>query len=422
MSYQKITFTELKTLAENRLGNSQFWSTTEVGVYLNEALNYTPGLITATRTDQNLLNEVQYHLLETANSGASLDSDMWTITEWIDALNHRYREFIGSTELVLNRATKVQLAEDWLIDLNALDTNLLDIRRISWVDVDGVSHGLARHGPFSADGSNLADYNDYGTPSGYTIITQPQMQVKLLPAPADLGTLHIHYTSQGSDLSNTGQTILVPNDFTPYPKWGTIADLLRKEGQPHDPIRARYAEVRFLEGIAMGLAAPQYWGATRVTFNEDPLSETSLHDLDFGYHGWQGASGTPDQWFPHGLLEIGIVDSDAQGSNDVHVRGVTNAPVLTGGQYLNLPATVIPKILDYVQHIAAFKQGGQEFQATIPLLSGFFRAAEIENSKLELNAIFRRNTGQDLDSLLRPLWLTRDVKYGMEAANSQASE
>ena len=39
-------------------------------------------------------------------------------------------------------------------------------------------------------------------------------------------------------------------------------------------------------------------------------------------------------------------------------------------------------ILDYAQHVACFKQGGQEFMETMPLLNGFFAAAQETNKRL----------------------------------------
>jgi hypothetical protein len=39
-------------------------------------------------------------------------------------------------------------------------------------------------------------------------------------------------------------------------------------------------------------------------------------------------------------------------------------------------------ILDYAQHMACLKMGGQEFADTMPLLKGFFAAAQETNKRL----------------------------------------
>jgi len=63
--------------------------------------------------------------------------------------------------------------------------------------------------------------------------------------------LDILYTALGSTLSNTGVTVPIPNDFAWYVKWGTMADMLKIQGQANDPIRAEYCEMRFQEGIEL---------------------------------------------------------------------------------------------------------------------------------------------------------------------------
>jgi hypothetical protein len=40
-------------------------------------------------------------------------------------------------------------------------------------------------------------------------------------------------------------------------------------------------------------------------------------------------------------------------------------------------------MLDYAQHLAAFKMGGAEFMATLPLFQRFIKQASIYSSKLD---------------------------------------
>ena len=66
---------------------------------------YDTALHLQTVTEQNVMNEMQYHTLETANDGASLVSDMWTVGEWVDYINARMAHFTAETKLILNRET-----------------------------------------------------------------------------------------------------------------------------------------------------------------------------------------------------------------------------------------------------------------------------------------------------------------------------
>jgi hypothetical protein len=47
-------------------------------------------------------------------------------------------------------------------------------------------------------------------------------------------------------------------------------------------------------------------------------------------------------------------------------------------------------VLDYAQHLAAFKMGGQEFAATIPLYGALIKRASLYNAKLSELAHFQR--------------------------------
>jgi hypothetical protein len=49
---------------------------------------------------------------------------------------------------------------------------------------------------------------------------------------------------------------------------------------------------------------------------------------------------------------------------------------------------VFDVILDYAQHLAAFKQGGADFISTIPLYQNFMRAAEMQNKRIAQLALY----------------------------------
>ena len=67
----------------------------------------------------------------------------------------------------------------------------------------------------------------------------------------------------------------------------------------------------------------------------------------------------------------------------ITVTVVSNAPLPASA---NAPVQVsrgdLDAIIDYAQHLAAFKQGGEEFTRTMPLLQRFLKAASAYNGKL----------------------------------------
>ena len=54
----------------------------------------------------------------------------------------------------------------------------------------------------------------------------------------------------------------------------------------------------------------------------------------------------------------------------------------TGSGYLQIPRDAADVVLDYAQHLALFKQAGDYFEATAPMLKGFIQAAAETNKRL----------------------------------------
>ena len=216
-------------------------------------------------TDQDLLNDIQYRTLETPNAGASLDSALWTIPELISYLNERHRRFIGATRLWMRIASQPVAAGIVNFSLNdfggsAASTDLVDIYRLAYLTQASESHELQRGDTWSYDhGPDSTWPTTSGIPESWSIVTEPTVTLRMIPASAQVGTLEAIFTGLGTALGNTGVAINIPDEFAPYLVWGVLADMLSKEGQAHDPARAVYCEKRFEEGIALAL-----------TFTENP--------------------------------------------------------------------------------------------------------------------------------------------------------
>lgn len=423
MPYQQVAFSDLKTLALNRLGNSTFWSATEVGVYINEAIRiwntmtgywagaaavtvtaaptalrfHTNTLVGQTVTDQNILNEIQHHVMETANNGASFDSDIWTIAEVVDWLNDRNRRFLAETRLIQNLGNITTVINQARYELNDLSATLIDIIRIAWVKTsDNSSYEVSAFDPLRMDllRSNWPSQQD--TPVIYSRIVQPTTSIDLIPAPNVAGKLDIIYTDTGAALSNTAVVTTVPNDFTPYVKWGVLADMFKKEGQSFDPLRWAYCRRRFEEGVL--IAQQPFHLVNRMEFNGVPMEESSLFMLDQLIPKWQDDRGTPSKWILAGLTKFIIHPEHTAGGLVVDIEGYKNAPILSAaGDFIDIGRWQLEYLLDYIQHIATFKVGGAVFEATLPLYENFLKGAMIQNSRLSLLAPARRSMAVKAD-------------------------
>ena len=197
---------------------------------------------TYSRTLCQVLREIQRHLLEPFPELLSESWQLWTKTEATDAFNRRLVKFLEDTGLTRERRTLTVLSGQVDVDL---PSDTLSLRRAAFSD--GVnSSPLTRVDKGELEGT--VDWEQAtGTP--YAYIGEPFI-ISLYPIPDVGGTLEISIVAAPSPLSGC-DPIPLPACFVMFVKWGTIADLLRKEGEGNDPERAKYAEGRFQEGVEL---------------------------------------------------------------------------------------------------------------------------------------------------------------------------
>lgn len=142
----------------------------------------------------------------------------------------------------------------------------------------------------------------------------------------------------------------------------------------------------------------------RVKYNSTPLYESSIPELDYGVSNWQQASvGTPSLWAPVGLDKVAIYPPAPVGAF-LNMEGLALAPALaSGGDFIDIGDEDVNRILDYAHHVLTFKEGGLEFDATMPLMGAFVGAAGQRNQRLLAAAPFRRYLGMDKGLEQRPV-------------------
>ena len=143
----------------------------------------------------------------------------------------------------------------------------------------------------------------------------------------------------------------------------------------------------------------------RVEFNSHPLGYSSLSDLDNGQPGWEdqttatsGQPSTPQMWTPVGLDLIAIWPADAAGNNSLTVDGIAQTPVLSDdNSFVDIGEEELNMLLDYIEHLAVFKEGGKEFAASQVMYQNFLKGCATRNSMLMASASFRRFMGVQND-------------------------
>src|SRR6266850_1029962 len=174
--------------------------------------------------DTELINSAIYRLLENGNADANLTllSDMFTMTEIIDALNQRQQKFLLDTGIIGTRTT---IAATQGVSQYDLPVDNIMPRRLTWITSGGgggTGYGVGGYGE--------GGYGVGGTVAGATITALTRVD--------------------SWELDN-GQSDWPSDDSTPYVLWGALADLLNHDGPAYDPVRGNYCEQRYQEGIEL---------------------------------------------------------------------------------------------------------------------------------------------------------------------------
>ena len=138
----------------------------------------------------------------------------------------------------------------------------------------------------------------------------------------------------------------------------------------------------------------------RVEINRKPLASTTLYDLDYGQVTWENdvclAGNLPEMFAPVGFNKFALWPASLESTNSLIVEGVVPAPVLASlapTDTVDLGQDELETILDYAQHIAQFKEGGQEFEASQEQLKEFLKECGSRNAVLMQSSPFRQWMG-----------------------------
>ena len=198
--------------------------------------------------DTAVLNEIQYHVIETPNSGASWTS-LWTQAEILNYFNERQTRLLKDTQVVLTRVSLWTIPN---VTRHPLPADWLTTSRVAWQTSPGAYSPIPRATGYESDLADSAwDYDHVRIPTAYTEVDTPNLQIQLQPASFDNGLIDLLYTAVGTTLTAAGVALVVPDDAVWIVKWGVVADMLWKLGHAHDPARAAYAEARYTMGVAL---------------------------------------------------------------------------------------------------------------------------------------------------------------------------
>jgi beta-lactam-binding protein with PASTA domain len=388
-----------------------FWSLPELRLYLAEALrtwnaytgwyrdkatlqakagiawydlasNLFENTLAYTQADRDVASVICYHLLENQlNNGVWAGTDQFDLAAIQNAISNRVSRFLAATGIVLQRM--VQSAGISPPESRVLITGTAShLRRVAWIDTSGVITLLWQSSEWELN-SFLNNWG--GTPATPMVwsasVTSPTM-IQLAPPPATNGDVEYVIVPGGPTLNiATGPTLLgIPDDLVWGIKWGALADLLMQDGQAKDIARAQYCEERFLESIQIAKMLPAVLQAQVTT---GPVFISSLFDLDAFKNGWQNLP-------PGSLVDVAmagrtllILSPPPVANTNITLDIIRSAAIpANDAAYVQVSGSNLPVILDYAQHLASFKMGGDDFANTKQLRMNLVLAAGVMNTRL----------------------------------------
>jgi len=441
VAYSFVTLAQAQADLQARLYNTvssasqQFWTPAELTTYLQEALRtwnsltstfrdtfsfpLSPGvqwydltsvggsLRPMTLTDATLLLQLEYHLLEPLTTLYPLSwagSSQFGITNLLDAIGTARDETLSETGCTLTRSLVASGGgRTTLLD------SVLDIQRLAWLPNAGLGYL-----PVALESSDLQEKQDFDfayasagsqPPETYLQSSDPPLAFDVdytPPVPGRFEVLSVN--AGGAESASTITPLGVPDDWSWVVKFGALEELFSREGLAKDPLRADYSARRFQQGKELLKDAP---ALLSITLNGQALQVDAVRNGDDYNSGWQGTpAGQPTDCYIAGLNLLGFETPDA-GSYTIGATVVENAPVPSAGtDYLQVGRDSYEVVLDYAQHLAALKLGGEEFQKTLPLFQNFLAFAGTFNAKLRELGFFQRpmyETSQ-LQEERSPVW------------------
>lgn len=439
-AYTQTSFLSSITTLSVRLQDPsfQYWSSTELGLYIQDSLRTWQALTTFYRqravsvsspstpfydlstilpqpvfgynlTDRDLISLILYQLLEPQLTGgfAYQGTDQFSLAQITQAIERRINRFMSATGCVVTRSIHTISAPP--ISRVDLPNNLIDIRRLGWLtssddrtwdeatdawDDDTstwdtsvvVGYPLSREDSFTISALTRSG-SVPGNPKVYAQSVLPPASIQIHPPPAINGALDLcgTYSISGLAPSVNPTTIRIPDDLIWGVRFGVLADLLSTDGQDPDPARASYCEGRFQQAVQLAklhpsILLPEIQGVG--------LNVESIHTVDNARPGWQRVSRRPKNMGMVGRNLFCLADTpdDTYGLSFDLVR---NMPVpAADGDYLQISEEMLEPVLDYAMHLASFKMGGQEFQQTQTLYKNFIMAAAEQNSRIRQFSFF----------------------------------
>jgi hypothetical protein len=416
--FTTTTFAQMKVSLSQRLSdpNFIFWSNTEMGLYLIEAIQTYNALCAIwpadyqfdfavgdtwkslatpvdsprirTTTDQNLYTILEYMLLEPATGATWTGTSQFSITDLSSSINRRINEMIqllglNPQQLTLNAPTSGLRTQ--------VPDNTLDISRIRFVPQFDTPYPLYREDRAASNAYGDLSALTPALPDSWMVTTVAPLYFDLncvTNQPAQFDMLRLVTNDAVVASPSTPVLLKIPNDWAWVLRWGVLADLLSINPEATDQFRAKYALQRYQRGLKAMKELPWLLNTTVASI---PADTPSVVEMDAYSPNWEQSQA---EGFP--AIVVGGTDFIALApftTTDVVSTVITvvgNAPIPTAdADYIQLGPDAYDQILNYAQHLATFKRGWAALAETMPLYQQFESWAALQNARYEALGIYR---------------------------------
>ena len=333
-----------------------------------------------TLTGTDLATMIEYHLLEPpVGAGTWTGSTQFNLQMLEDAITRRRNETLGTTGCRVSRLV-VQATSQRI----HLPSTTIDLRRVAYIPADG--SGISVLWQDDAWAQQAFSFNSAiqpaGAPSVFTVSTEPFLTFTVdtppLPGQFELLVVDAGFLSTAND--TLASSLQIPDDWSWVIKWGALADLFGREGNAKDDLRREYCESRYRAGLKLLERAPALLAAR---IGNLPLEIDSVKAADEFNTDWEAQpAGSPTSLLVAGLNLIATAPTPDAGPYSLTLTVIENAPIPpTADTCLLLDRSLFDIIVDYAQHLAMLKCGGEEFLATQAHLTRFMQAAALYVAK-----------------------------------------
>lgn len=337
--------------------------------------------------DQDVINQIEYHLIEPITDfnvsplwNGSEQFTMDSITRAIERRRNTFM-FLQGTHITHSQVNYGSPFGNGRISLN---DNIINIRRAAWLNTSSEYNPLWRDDEREADLLSVDWAINASTPVAYSAFLPPPVAIQIIPVSDDSGLVDLLTVNNPINLNESiGMLLNIPDDYSPIVKWGALADLLDRDSQAYDPIRADYCQKMWEEGLRF---SSMIGTINQASINGIAVIPNAVVDLDSYSPDWQNLSGVPTDIAIAGRNLIALTPTP----NDIYsveLDVVRNIPIPSSdGDFIPISRECYDVVLDYALHLAMFKCQGVEFMATVPLVNRFIQTAMSLNSTLRAEA------------------------------------